>query len=257
MARQRLGWALTICVVIVRPLMLLLTKQDWRDTGKLPATGGCVLVANHISHADPLVYAHFVYDSGRLPRFLAKSEVVDLPIVGVILKSAGQIPVYRQSRNASQAFSAAAASVRRGECVIVYPEGTISRDPDLWPMVGKTGAARIALSTQAPLIPTAQWGAQQILPPYASRPRLFPRTTIQVQVGDPVDLDDLRDQPLTPAVLREATERIMTAITILLETIRDGHAPSTRFDPTTMQVPRIGNPDKPRPQQRQPRRGAR
>jgi 1-acyl-sn-glycerol-3-phosphate acyltransferase len=243
-ARQKLGWAFAFCVVVVRPLMMLLTRQDWQNTDKLPKSGGLVLVANHISHLDPLTYAHFVYDNGRLPRYLAKAEIMDLPVVGAILKSAGQIPVYRQSRTASEAFRAAVAAIEKGECVVVYPEGTITRDPDLWPMVGKTGAARIALSTGSPVIPTAQWGAQHILAPYAKKPDVFPRKTVHVRVGDPVDLDDLRGQPLSPKVLREATDRIMAATTALLADIRQESAPQVRFDPAVKRVPLTGNPNR-------------
>ncbi|MDQ4085524.1 MAG: 1-acyl-sn-glycerol-3-phosphate acyltransferase [Actinomycetota bacterium] len=260
MARQKLGWAFAFCVAVLRPLLMLLTRHDWRHTEKLPKNGGCVLVANHISHLDPLTYAHFVYDSGRLPRYLAKAEVMDVPVLGSILRSAGQIPVYRLSRTASEAFRAAVAAVGRGECVVVYPEGTITRDPNLWPMVGKTGAARIALSTGAPVIPTAQWGAQHILPPYAKKPDLLPRKTVHVCVGDPVDLSDLREQPLSPAVLREATDRIMAAITAMLEEIRQETAPEKRFDPVAMHVPLTGNPKKAkraRAVQRRFRKGAR
>jgi 1-acyl-sn-glycerol-3-phosphate acyltransferase len=242
--RRKMGWAFRFCVVVLRPLLLALTRQDWRDTHKLPADGGCVLVANHVSHIDPLTYAHFVYDSGRLPRFLAKSEVMEVRGLGVILRSAGQIPVYRQSRTASEAFRAAVAAVERGECVVVYPEGTLTRDPDLWPMVGKTGAGRIALSTGHPVVPTAQWGPQHILAPYAKRPRLLPRRTMYVRVGDPVDLEDLRGQQLTPKVLREASDRIMAAVTALLEDIRGEQAPQQRFDPSQRHVPLTGNPNR-------------
>jgi 1-acyl-sn-glycerol-3-phosphate acyltransferase len=243
-ARQKLGWAFAFCVAVLRPLLVLLTRQDWQHTEKLPRRGGCVLVANHISHLDPLTYAHFVYDNGRLPRYLAKAEVMDVPVLGAILRSAGQIPVYRMSRTASEAFRAAVAAIGKGECVVVYPEGTITRDPNLWPMVGKTGAARIALSTDAPVIPTAQWGAQHILAPYAKRPDLLPRKTVHVRVGDPVDLSDLREQPLSPPVLREATDRIMAAVTALLAEIRQEPAPEQRFDPVAMHVPQTGNPNR-------------
>jgi 1-acyl-sn-glycerol-3-phosphate acyltransferase len=246
-ARQKLGWAFAFCVVVLRPLLMLLTRRDWQHVDKLPAGGGVVLVANHISHLDPLTYAHFVYDNGRLPRYLAKAEVMKVPVLGAILRSAGQIPVYRQSRTASEAFRAAVAAVEKGECVVVYPEGTITRDPDLWPMVGKTGAARIALSTGSPVVPTAQWGPQYILWPYTKRPRFFPRKTVHVRAGDPVDLDDLRDQPLTPKVLREATDRIMAAVAALLAEIRQAPAPDVRFDPAGSHVPPTGNPHKPNP----------
>jgi len=230
-------------VAIVKPLLLLFTKHRWTGGDKLPARGGCVLVANHVSHIDPLTFAHFVYDNGRLPRYLAKSEVFDVPVVGAIVRSAGQIPVFRLSSNASKSFGAAVAAVNSGECVVVYPEGTITRDPSLWPMTGKTGAARIALSTGAPVIPVAQWGPNRILPPYAKRPRLLPRKTVQVKAGDPVDLDDLRAGPLTGEVLREATNRIMDAITLELADLRHEAPPTTRFDPRVAGVREIGNPN--------------
>ncbi len=254
---QRRGWAMAICVAILRPLLLLLTKRRWIDGLKLPATGGCVLVGNHISYADPMTFAHFVYDHGRLPRFLAKSEVFDIPVVGKIVRAAGQIPVFRSSTDASQAFRAAVAAVQRGESVIVYPEGTITRQPELWPMTGKTGAARIALAAGVEVVPIAQWGAQDILAPYAKKARLFPRKTITMKVGDPVELEDLRGRPITPALLREATDRIMDALTVQLEDIRGGRAPAVRFDPRTAGVSETGNPDRGAQERRAGRRGAR
>jgi 1-acyl-sn-glycerol-3-phosphate acyltransferase len=158
------------------------------------------------------------------------------------VRNAKQIPVYRMSADASQSFRAAVESVRQGECVVVYPEGTITRQPDLWPMTGRTGAARIALSTNAPVIPVAQWGAHRILPPYTKKPLLFPRKTISMTAGTPVALDDLRGQEQTPEVLREATDRIMADVTRLLEEIRGEQAPTERFDPRTAGVAVTGNP---------------
>ena len=65
----------------------------------------------------------------------------------------------------------------------IYPEGTITKDPDLWPMIGKTGAARVALETGCPVIPIAQWGPQEILAPYSKRLRLLPPKTVHVLAG--------------------------------------------------------------------------
>lgn len=240
--RQRPGWAFGLCIAVLEPLLVLLTKRRWIDGEKIPAEGGCVLVANHISHLDPLTFAHFVYGHGRLVRFLAKAEVFDVPVVGRVVRSAKQIPVYRLTTDASQAFTAAVDAVKAGECVVVYPEGTITRQPELWPMKGKTGAARIALSADVPVIPVAQWGANHILAPYAKKPRLFPRKTVTTKAGDPVDLDDLRGRPLTPDVLREATDRIMDAVTALLADVRGEQPPAVRFDPRTAGVRQIGNP---------------
>ena len=244
MTARKMGWALRVCVTLLRPPLMVLVRRDWRGGDRLPRSGGGVIVANHISHLDPLTFAHFVYDSGRPPRFLAKAEILEIKGLKWLLSSAGQIPVYRETRNASAAFRAAVAAVERGECVIVYPDGTISRDPDLWPMVGKTGAARIALSAGVPVIPCAQWGAQDVLAPYAKKPRLWPRKTVWVRAGEPVDLDDLRGGPITPEVLRSATDRIMASVTALLEEVRGEPAPAVRFDPRVHKVPVTGNPHK-------------
>jgi 1-acyl-sn-glycerol-3-phosphate acyltransferase len=232
-------------VLLLRPPVLLLTRRDWRGAEHLPQHGGCVVVTNHVSEADPVPFAHFVYDNGRLPRFLGKAEVFKVPVLGKILHSAGQIPVYRKTTDAAKAFAAAVAAVQKGECVIVYPEGTLTRDPDLWPMVGKTGAARIALTTGCPVIPVAQWGPQEILAPYARKPRLFPRKLMRMYAGPAVDLSDLQDKALTPTVLREATGRIMAAVTALLEDIRGEQAPTARYDPRAHGVSDIGNPNDP------------
>lgn len=240
---ERKGWAFTLAEMILRPLLAMFTRPRWVDGLKLPATGGLVLVANHVSHADPLTYAHVVFDHGRLPRFLAKASLFEVPFVATILRATGQIPVYRLSVDASKAFSAAVSAVQEGKVVVVYPEGTLTRDPDMWPMVGKTGAARIALTANVPVIPSAQWGAQRILPPYSKRPHLLPRHEVWAKVGDPVDLDDLRGRDLTPAVLREATDRIMDAVTGLLADLRGEEPPAERYDPRRTGVRPVGNPN--------------
>jgi 1-acyl-sn-glycerol-3-phosphate acyltransferase len=245
-ARQKRGWAMALCVTVLRPPLSWLTRRDWRGGGNIPADGGCVLAANHVSEFDPLPFAHFVYDNGRIPRFLGKAEVFAVPGVGAILRNAGQIPVYRKTVDASKAFSAAVEAVEKGEAIVVYPEGTISRDPGLWPMVGRSGAARIALTTGCPVIPCAQWGPQEILAPYARRPHLFPRKEMRIRAGAPVDLSDLHGEPMTPELLAVATGRIIAAITLLLEEIRGERAPVERFDPRKAGVAEIGNPNDPR-----------
>ncbi len=228
--RERRNAAFWLAVGILKPLLLTLTEPRWSGGEHVPAEGGVVIAANHVSHADPFTFALFVYDQGRLPRFLAKSELFRIPVARRILTATGQIPVHRMTADAAHAFSAAVAAVQEGKAVVVYPEGTLTREPALWPMVGKTGAARIALASGAPVVPVAQWGAHEILYPYAKRPTLRPRMPVHARAGAPVELDDLRDRPLTPELTREATERIMAAITSLLEEIRAEHAPAERFD---------------------------
>nr|WP_179519651.1 lysophospholipid acyltransferase family protein [Nocardioides perillae] len=243
MERKR-GWPFVVAASILKPVLVPGTRRRWIDGDKLPAGGGCVLVLNHISHVDPLLTAHFVYDHGRLPRYLAKSGLFRNPVLGGFLRSLGQIPVARLSADAVGAYDAAVAAVRAGECVVVYPEGTITRDPDLWPMTGKTGAARIALATGCPVVPVGQWGAQEILPPYSTRPRLLPRRTVTFKVGDPVDLGSLPDGPPTAEALRRATDLIMDAITALVADVRGEEPPAERFDPRQRGVGEIGNPHK-------------
>ena len=165
---------------IVRPALFVTTTHEWIGGDNIPETGGFILVLNHVSHVDPLTAAHIVYDHGRKPRYLAKSGLFKNPALGYFLRAAGQIPVERLTKNAKGAFDAAVAAVEAGECVVVYPEGTLTRDPDLWPMTGKSGAARIALETGCPVIPVGQWGAHELLPPYSKTPHPFPRKRIEM-----------------------------------------------------------------------------
>lgn len=241
---QKRNWAWSLAVVVLKPPILAVASRTWIDGTKIPASGGCLVVFNHISHADPLLAAHFVYDHGRLPNYLAKSGLFKNRLLGGFLRTVGQIPVERLTVSAVGAYDAAVEAVRNGQCVVVYPEGTLTRDPGLWPMTGKSGAARIALETHCPVIPVGQWGAQDLLKPYAAKPDLFPRKHITMKAGDPVVLDDLYDQPRTQAVVQEATDRIMDALTSLVEEIRGTQAPAQRFDPRKAGVSQIGNPNK-------------
>ena len=197
----------------------------------IPAEGGFITVVNHNSYLDPLSYAHFQYNTGRVPRFLAKEALFRKGIVGRFMRGTGQIPVYRDTSEAADAFRAAVEAVNEGKCVAFYPEGTLTRDPNLWPMEGKTGAARVALRTRAPVIPVAQWGAHEVMPPYAKERRFrpFPRKTLTVVAGKPIDLSEFYDQEPTVEVLRQVTDRIMSAITDLLAEIRNETPPAERY----------------------------
>ena len=236
-------WTFLVGAGVLKPILIPMSSRTWIDGEKIPATGGCIVAVNHISHLDPLTMAHFVYDHGRVPRYLAKSTLFGNPVLGRFLKSAGQIPVERLSRNAIGAYDAAVEAVNDGECVVIYPEGTLTRDPALWPMTGKSGAARIALATGCPVIPVGQWGVQDILPPYAKLPDLFPRKRITMKAGDPVVLDDLLAQPVTRATVEQTTERIMAAITVIVAELRGEPAPKARFDQRSSGGQQIGNPN--------------
>lgn len=211
---------------LIRPVMVVFTKRDWRGGEQLHFKGGVVVAMNHLSWFDPFVAGHFCHDNGRQVRFLAKAEVFKIPGIGAILKSAGQIPVKRRdSEAAAGSLLVAIEAVRKGQCIVIYPEGTLTRDPNLWPMSAKTGVARIALTTGVPVIPAAQWGPQEVLAPYGKVLKLLPRKTMKVWAGPPVDLSDLMNQPITSATLREATDRIMQEVTNLLALQRGIAAP--------------------------------
>ncbi len=230
-SRPSLFWPLAVIVI---PLVSLLAKVTTIDAHKLPREGAFVLAPNHYSEFDPLIVAMAVYRIGRLPRFMAKESLFRIPVLGWVLTRTGMIPVARASSatSAKQTMLQSRELVENGRGVIVYPEGTLTRDPELWPMRGKSGAVRLALSGDIPLIPMAQWGTQQIMGRYQKGLSLWPlRKRVRVLVGDPVDLSDLRGRAGEPGALNEATDRLMNAITALLEELRGEKAPERRWNP--------------------------
>jgi len=231
---------------IVRPLLKAMTTPDWHGTEHFPAGRGFIVASNHMTNIDPLTFAHFLWDNGVAPKILAKSSLFGVPVVGPVLRATGQIPVYRNTSAAGESLKAAVDAIDGGDVVAVFPEGTLTRDPDLWPMVGKTGVARLALTTRAPVVPVAQWGPQRLLGRYAKLLKPIPRKRITIVAGPPVVLDDLYDRPLDAVTLREATERVMDAITALLEGVRGEQAPAVRFD---MRKPDERAGGAPRPEQ--------
>ncbi|MEV7604861.1 lysophospholipid acyltransferase family protein [Paenarthrobacter sp. NPDC089322] len=215
---------------IARPLMNILMSKKWEGTEKLPA-GGFIAAPNHCTEIDPIVIGHMLYNQRRAPHFLAKSGLFRAPVLGALLRATKQIPVERSTAGANRSLQVAQEVVDAGGAIIIYPEGTLTRDPDLWPMKGHTGAARLALKTGAPVVPMAHWGAHEVFPRYAKRFHIFPRKTVRVLVGEPVDLSAFADRPMDRTTLSEATDVIMDAVTELLATLRGEEAPAERWDP--------------------------
>lgn len=235
------NFAFRLGAAIMRPILNLIVKRDWRGAEKLPKSGPAIVVCNHLSYLDPLTFSHFLYNNGRAPRYLGKESVFRIPVIGWVIKAAGQIPVNRESKDAIKGYEHAIAVLKAGHLLGVYPEGTLTRDADLWPMKGKTGVARLALQTGVPIYPCASWGPQRVIPPYGKRIKLFPRTKVSVVMGDPVDLSKWRGKSDDLASLEAATEAIMDSITKLLEGLRNEKAPAVRFDPKKSNLPRTGN----------------
>lgn len=226
MRRGRVGFWMRFAEILVRPVLWFMTRHDWRGQENIPAQGGAILVFNHVSYADPLIVAHFVFDRPRDLRFLAKASLFRIPFLGHIMRQIHQIPVHRQSRDAVKALESAIDALKRGEAVIIYPEGTVTKDPELWPMQGKTGVARLALLTGAPVIPVAQWGAQQFHHPRTRKLRLRPRTPVSLLAGPPIDLSAFDGEPVASGdVLRQVTDVIMRRIRDGVATLRGEPAP--------------------------------
>lgn len=213
------------------PLIKALMKRDWHGQEHIPRQGGAIVAANHLSYADWAAMALFVYQAGRYPAFLIKSSAFNVKVIGPFLHAAGQLPVNRGTSDAALVLRDAERALERGECLVFYPEGTATRDPEQWPMVPKTGVARLALATGAPVIPVACWGAQVILPYGSNRPHLLPRHTVRMLAGPAVDLSAFTGQPLTRDVLRAAAGAIMADITGLLTHLREGSPPASPYDP--------------------------
>jgi len=226
---------------VLRPILNLIIKKDWRGSEKLPQSGAAIVVCNHLSYVDPLTFTHFLYNNGRAPRYLGKESVFRVPIIGTVIKGAGQIPVSRESKDAVKGLEHAIAVLKAGHLLGVYPEGTLTRDENLWPMRAKTGVARLALITGAPVYPCASWGPEKVLPPYSKKLHIFPRTRVSVLMGEPVDLSRWQGKHEDPIAVEAAADHIMDRITSLLEVLRNEKAPAVRFDPKKSDLPRIGN----------------
>ncbi|WP_105565345.1 lysophospholipid acyltransferase family protein [Microbacterium halophytorum] len=230
--RPSVFWLLAAAVV---PLVAWFAKFDIRGGEKLPREGAYVLAPNHHSEIDPLTVAVATWKLGRAPRFLAKESLFRVPVLGAAMRATKMIPVARGGRG-SEALKQAEILVQHATGVIVYPEGTLTRDPDLWPMRGKSGAVRIAMAGGLPVIPMAHWGEQQFMPRYGKLKLFPPRRRVQVLIGDPIDLSDLqqtgeRNPKAERAAIDEATNRVMDAITALLAELRGEEAPAERWDP--------------------------
>jgi 1-acyl-sn-glycerol-3-phosphate acyltransferase len=241
--KPKAGFWIRLCVIILFPLDASLFKLRWHHLDRMPPDGGVLVAVNHISQADTAAMARMVWSSGRLPRFLIKHTVFDWPVIGRIMKGAGQLPVYRASEQAADSLQAAVRALDEGECVIIYPEGTITGNPDYSPMQAKTGVARLALACpNVPVIPIGQWGAHETLA-RGGRFRPFPRHRHEASVGDPIDLSAYRSEEPTAETLRAMTDAIMAAVTEQIDFVRASIAEAKPQRKKNWPIPRSGQQD--------------
>ncbi|WP_296376429.1 MULTISPECIES: lysophospholipid acyltransferase family protein [unclassified Pseudonocardia] len=227
--REPRGFWISFCAVFFYPMGWLAGRSRFEERQYIPAEGGALIVANHISHLDPVFTGLQVERARRVPRFMAKHSLWRTPVLGQALAGSRQIPVYRESADAQQSLRDATTALGEGLVVIIYPEGTITRDPEGWPMQARTGVARLALSVDVPVIPTVHWGTRDVLDGYSGKFRPLPRKAITVRCGPPVDLTPYRGRTQDAALLREVTDLIMGRVKELLAEVRGEPAPAEFF----------------------------
>jgi 1-acyl-sn-glycerol-3-phosphate acyltransferase len=221
MARRRQPVYL-LAKTVVPPVVRTWVRLDCQGLLHVPRQGPVIVAANHISYFDPVCLGTFVDAAGRQARFLAKSELFDKRWLGWILRNAGQIPVYRETRDAGQALVEAVAAMRDGAAVVIYPEGTTTRNPDFSPMKAKSGVARLAALTGAPVVPVGIWGAQVLF----ARGKIGPFRRggrVVLRAGPPLHLGLVPGSPLDE--VNAARDRVMEAIVKLVDEAREGWTP--------------------------------
>jgi 1-acyl-sn-glycerol-3-phosphate acyltransferase len=235
--KPKAGFWIRLCVAILYPLDALLFRIRWRNLDRVPAPreGGVIIAMNHVSHIDTVLMARLVWQTGRVPRFMIKANLFSKPVIGRIFTGAKQIPVYRGTTEAAESLRDAVRALDEGEAIVIYPEGTITKDPEQWPMQGKTGIARLVLlAPDVPVIPIGQWGPQK------RRGKRKPglRGESLASVGKPLDLSRFRDAEPTATTLHEITDVIMGAIRDEVAELRGEPAPTAFFRPARKEARR-------------------
>jgi 1-acyl-sn-glycerol-3-phosphate acyltransferase len=235
-------FVLGLVASVLIPLVRLVFRVEPKGLEKLPKHGSYILVANHVTNLDALAVAYFVYVKlKRAPHFLAKESLFRIPVLGTIIRAAGQIPVYRSGHRNDTPLKAAHEYLKAGHSIAIFPEGTLTRSPDLWPMRGKSGAIRLALETGVPVFPIGQWGSEKVLPQYGSKFRPGFWKPVRILVGDEIDLSNYRKKQLNPDELNDATKLVMQTITELVEELRGEKAPLELWDPAKAGQTTSGN----------------
>jgi 1-acyl-sn-glycerol-3-phosphate acyltransferase len=225
------SWRL-VSVIVLRSLVKALIRNKWDGRENVPRRGAVILAVNHLSYLDFAPDGVFLDACGRYPVFMIKASAFEVKGIGGFLRKAGQVPVDRGSRDAALALSEAEKRLSEGAAVVFYPEGTTTLDRAGWPMAARTGVARLALATDVPVIPVAHWGTQDIVPYGGKIPRLFPRKTVRIVAGRPVDLSRWAGQQDSAKALHAATCAIMAEVTELVGQLRGETPPPVPYDPS-------------------------
>ncbi|GAA2103685.1 lysophospholipid acyltransferase family protein [Brevibacterium salitolerans] len=213
-----------------RVLTRLLARTTVTGRERVPE-GPVVFAPYHASMLDPVVVGIAVWRQGRMPHFLAKDSLFTGPL-GRLLKAMGQIPVLRASALAGDSLQYGKQALEAGESVVIYPQGTLTKDPELWPQRSKTGAARLAIEAGVPVVPVAHWGLDPILPVGGKVPRPHPFSRVRVSFCEPLapPVPSVSAGHSGPAQTRRFADRITAAIAAELAELRGVPLPE-RFRP--------------------------
>jgi 1-acyl-sn-glycerol-3-phosphate acyltransferase len=223
-------------------MRLLFTVKLLKGKENVPKTGAYILAGNHVTYLDAIATAYLTFFKlKRGPHFMAKGPLFNVPVLGPMLRGVGQIPVYRNGRVNAEPMDAAKHFLQAGRVITIFPEGTLTRDPEGWPMKGRPGAVRLALETGTPVIPFGQWGTEAIMPTYEKKFLPQPWHACRFIIGKEIDLDKFRGRKLSNAELLEATDIVMQEILKLTAEVRGEKAPKQLYDPRAEGQSTTGN----------------
>ena len=235
------SFAFVLVAMVLAPILRLMFNIKTSGKENLPQ-GGYILVGNHLSYLDPFSFAYSVYlQMKRVPHYLAKESIFRIPIIGKILPKVGQIPVYRGGKSNEEPLRAAKEFLKAGQVVVIFPEGTLTRDPDQWPMRGKSGAIRLAVELGLPIVPCGQWGVEKVLGNYSKKFRPNPFHVVRVKIGKPMFFRELDGKTPTAQELADATDKVMREISAIVGELRGETPPAQLWDPTKVGQSEIGN----------------
>ncbi len=239
--KRESNFAFVLVAMVLAPILRLMFNIKTSGKENLPE-GGYILVGNHLSYLDPFSFAYSVYiHMKRVPHYLAKESIFRIPIIGKILPHVGQIPVYRGGKSNEEPLRAAKEYLKAGQVVVVFPEGTLTRDPDQWPMRGKAGAIRLAVELGLPIVPCGQWGVEKVLGNYSKKFRPNPFHVVRVKIGKPMNFEELRGKTLSAKEIADATDKVMREISKIVGELRGETPPKELWDPTKVGQSEIGN----------------
>ncbi|MBP2476968.1 1-acyl-sn-glycerol-3-phosphate acyltransferase [Crossiella equi] len=233
--KEKGGFWVGLAAAVFFPATRTLARRKFVGVEHIPFDKPVLVVANHISYLDPVYSAVFVRTARRVPRFLAKASLWKIPLLKQILVGSGQIPVHRGTTDARRSLRDGLKALAEGKVVVIYPEGTITRDPEVWPMQSHVGVGRLAVEQvvngDAICVPMVHWGTHKVVDLYQKKVKLIPRQPVTVQAGPPLDLSRFQGREIDNELVREVTDYLMGEVRDLLAQVRGETAPTGFYSP--------------------------